>query len=69
MHPKEIRRIVLEQSKRAHVGHIGCALSVADIIAGLHGGILRDLIRRTGIATDLSCRKGMRRLRSMPRFF
>jgi transketolase len=41
MHPKEIRRIVLEQSKRAHVGHIGCALSVADIIAGLYGGILR----------------------------
>ena len=28
-----IRRIVLEQSKRAHVGHIGCALSIADIIA------------------------------------
>lgn len=27
-----IRRIVLEQSKRAHVGHIGSALSIADLI-------------------------------------
>ena len=30
-----IRRIVLEQSKRANVGHIGSALSVADIVAAL----------------------------------
>lgn len=36
-----IRRIVLEQSKRAHVGHIGSSLSVADIIAALYHGILR----------------------------
>jgi transketolase len=36
-----IRRLVLEQSKRAHVGHIGSCLSVADIIASLYGGILR----------------------------
>lgn len=36
-----IRRIVLEQSKRAHVGHIGSSLSVVDIIAALYGGILR----------------------------
>ena len=35
---KAIRRIVLEQSKRAHVGHIGSALSVADIIAVLFSG-------------------------------
>ena len=40
MESKEIRRIVLEQSKRAHVGHIGSALSVADIIACLYSGIL-----------------------------
>jgi len=39
--PREIRRIILEQSKRAHVGHIGCALSVADIIAALMSGPLR----------------------------
>jgi transketolase len=38
---KQIRRIILEQSKRAHVGHIGSALSVADIIAALYGGVLR----------------------------
>jgi transketolase len=36
-----IRRIVLEQSKRANVGHIGSALSVADLIAALHGRVLR----------------------------
>ena len=39
--PREIRRIVLEQSRRADVGHIGSALSVADIIAALYGGILQ----------------------------
>jgi transketolase len=44
-HPSEltgqrIRRIVLEQSKRAHVGHIGSALSIADILATLYGQVL-----------------------------
>ena len=38
---QQIRKIILEQSKRAHVGHIGCALSVADILACLYSGILR----------------------------
>lgn len=37
----EIRRIIIEQSKRAGVGHIGSALSVADIIACLYGRVLR----------------------------
>jgi transketolase len=41
MNPRDIRLIVLEQSKRAHVGHIGSALSVADIIAALYGRALR----------------------------
>lgn len=35
-----IRRLVLEQSYRAHVGHIGSALSVADILASLYGKVL-----------------------------
>jgi transketolase len=39
-----IRRIILDQSKRANVGHIGSALSVADMLAVLHG----DLIRADG---------------------
>jgi transketolase len=39
--PSRIRRIILEQSKRAHVGHIGSALSIAEIIATLYNGILR----------------------------
>jgi transketolase len=38
---QDIRRIILEQSKRAHVGHIGSALSIADIIAALYGSVLR----------------------------
>src|SRR2546428_7959055 len=37
----QIRRIILDQSRRAHVGHIGSALSVADIIALLYGQVLR----------------------------
>jgi transketolase len=35
-----IRRIVLEQSMRAGVGHIGSALSVADIVAAVYGDVL-----------------------------
>jgi transketolase len=35
-----IRRIVLEESKRAGVGHIGSALSIADILAALYGGVI-----------------------------
>ncbi len=38
---RTIRRTILEQSKRAHVGHIGSALSIADILATLYGGVLR----------------------------
>ena len=36
-----IRRIVIEQSKRANVGHIGSSLSVADILGSLYAGALR----------------------------
>jgi transketolase len=35
-----IRRIVIEQSKRANVGHIGSSLSVADILGTLYAGVL-----------------------------
>lgn len=38
---QRIRRIILEQSKRAAVGHIGSALSIADIIVALYGRVLR----------------------------
>ncbi len=37
---RRIRRLILEQSKRAHVGHIGSALSVADIVAALCSDVL-----------------------------
>lgn len=38
---RRVRQVVIEQSYRAHVGHIGSALSVADIMAALFGGTLR----------------------------
>lgn len=38
--PKAIRRHILDQAKRAKVGHIGSALSVADIMAVLFSGRL-----------------------------
>lgn len=41
MAPRDIRRIILEQSKRAHVGHIGCSLSIADILLCLYDRMLR----------------------------
>lgn len=36
-----LRRIILEQSMRAHVGHIGSALSIADIVVALYSNIMR----------------------------
>jgi len=39
--PARIRQIILEQSKRAGVGHIGSALSIADIVAALYFHVLR----------------------------
>lgn len=38
---KQVRKIILEQAKRAHVGHIGSALSVADIVTVLYTDALR----------------------------
>lgn len=37
---RQIRRGVLEQSKRVNVGHIGSALSIADLLAALFSGVL-----------------------------
>jgi transketolase len=36
-----IRQIILQQSKRANVGHIGSALSIADIVAALYRDVLK----------------------------
>lgn len=36
-----VRRLVIEQSKRAGVGHIGSSLSVVDILVALYSGLLR----------------------------
>lgn len=40
MDGRQVRKLIVEQSKRAHVGHIGSCLSVADILAALYGHIL-----------------------------
>lgn len=37
-----VRRHVLEQSRRAHVGHIGSALAVSDLVALLYDRLLKD---------------------------
>ncbi len=37
----EIRRLVLQESKRAGVGHIGSSLSIAEIIGLLYSGVLK----------------------------
>jgi transketolase len=37
---RDIRRLVIEHSYRAHVGHIGSSLSIADILAALYGSVL-----------------------------
>jgi transketolase len=47
MYPKnpvdsqKIRKIILQQSRRAGVGHIGSSLSVADLLAALYGTSLK----------------------------
>ncbi len=38
---RRVREHVLRESRRANVGHIGSALSVADVVAALYGGIMR----------------------------
>jgi transketolase len=37
---RRIRRVIIEQSRRAQVGHIGSSLSIADIVAALFAGPL-----------------------------
>jgi transketolase len=41
LNPRLIRATILEQSKRAGVGHIGSALCIADIVTALYGSALR----------------------------
>ena len=36
-----MRRIILRQSRRANVGHIGCCLCVGEILAAIYGGLLK----------------------------
>lgn len=38
----QVRTLILQQSKRAYVGHIGSALAIADIVALLYGRLLRE---------------------------
>jgi transketolase len=38
--PIAMRRMILTESKRVNVGHIGSSLSIVDILAALYGGVL-----------------------------
>ena len=40
--PAAMRRIILEQSKRANVGHIGSCLCVVEILSALYGRVSAD---------------------------
>jgi transketolase len=40
MHPTDIRRTILAQSRRANVGHIGSCLSVVEILTALYERVL-----------------------------
>ena len=63
-----LRRIILEQSKRANVGHIGSALSVVDIICALYDQVLSVPEPTIPTATGSSCRKVMPYWRCTARF-
>jgi transketolase len=39
--PRQLRRLILDQARRAHVGHIGSALSIVEILAAIYGDVLR----------------------------
>jgi transketolase len=39
--PKQVRRIILSQSRRANVGHIGSCLCVVEILSALYSSVLR----------------------------
>jgi len=41
INPQAMRRIILSQSKRANVGHIGSCLCVVEILAALYSSVLR----------------------------
>jgi len=38
--PQAVRRVIIEQSRRAHVGHIGSCLSVVEILCAVYSGVL-----------------------------
>lgn len=39
---RQIRHTIIEQSKRAGIGHIGSSLSIADLLAALYGDVLAE---------------------------
>ena len=41
INPKDIRRLIIERAFRAGEGHIGSALSVADILAVIYSGVIK----------------------------
>ena len=63
-----VRRTMLEQSKRANVGHIGSCLSVVEILAAVYGGVFARAGPTTPIAIASCYRRDMPRSRSTPRW-
>src|ERR1039458_4047579 len=41
INPKRMRQMILTQSKRANVGHIGSCLCVVEILSALYGRVIR----------------------------
>lgn len=39
--PRAVRSLILRQSKRANVGHIGSALSIVELLCAVYGSVLR----------------------------
>jgi len=37
-----VRKLILDQSKRAHVGHVGSSMAIADIVTLLYDRLLKD---------------------------
>lgn len=54
----DVRRHILCQSKRANVGHIGSALSVADIIAVIYSDLMGPWVGREASRTRFILSKG-----------
>lgn len=66
--PPQIRRIVLDQSKRAHMGHLGSALSVADVRAALYARVCEYAGMRATTQCKMQKDKTFDRMKGLKKF-